>query len=69
MRSMGVCSSNVHVQIAQATGMVIDHPVGTPQWEAARIRLLLRDGGPDGKKRSLGADSGEQFGESSGKKR
>ena len=29
----------------QATGMVLDHPVGSPEWEAARARLENRPGG------------------------
>jgi len=29
----------------QSTGMVIDHPVGSPQWKAARERLRSRPGG------------------------
>ena len=36
----------------QSCGMVIDHPINSPEWEAARHRLLQRKGGfqdPNGK--------------------
>ena len=31
--------------LMQSSGMIIDHPVGTPEWEQARQRLLSRPGG------------------------